>query len=158
MPAQIPITVRPATAGDLPALIALEKDSLTAAHWSEKEYSRACAANDPVILVAESKDRSRMLIGFIFARIIGDNWELENIVIAKAAQGQGIGSQLLGDFLDIARQKSAQNIFLEVRASNLTAILLYKRFGFEQDAVRKLYYSNPEEDAFLFHLSLRDAT
>jgi ribosomal-protein-alanine N-acetyltransferase len=38
---------------------------------------------------------------------------------------------------------------LEVRRSNLPAISLYERMGFELAGVRRNYYTNPDEDALI---------
>ena len=45
-----------------------------------------------------------------------------------------------------------QEIFLEVRISNIPAISLYRRLGFTVKGVRKSYYSEPTEDAYIMSL------
>lgn len=54
------------------------------------------------------------------------------------------------------RRASAESVLLEVRASNEPALALYTSMGFRQVGLRKRYYSNPEEDAVLMTLTLRD--
>ena len=48
-----------------------------------------------------------------------------------------------------AKERGACSIALEVRESNMGAISLYKEFGFRQEAVRRKYYQEPEEDAVI---------
>ena len=48
-----------------------------------------------------------------------------------------------------ARDSQAEEITLEVRASNEPAIRLYKACGFQTEAVRKRYYTHPVEDALI---------
>ena len=40
-------------------------------------------------------------------------------------------------------------IFLEVRVSNLPALSLYRQLGFTVKGIRKDYYSEPKEDAYI---------
>ena len=49
--------------------------------------------------------------------------------------------------------------FLAVRPSNLAAIRLYQRVGFEQIGIRRGYYQAPDgrEDAIVLKLMLRQA-
>ena len=49
--------------------------------------------------------------------------------------------------------EGAQSSFLEVRASNLAAQDLYRKFGFEESGVRRRYYRDNDEDAILMTLS-----
>jgi len=100
------------------------------------------------------KPQKMVVIGFLIARAVGRDWEIENILVAKGHQRQGIGGKLLGRFVERARAESAEKIFLEVRESNRAAIALYATTGFEEHGRRKCYYSSPEEDALLLRLTI----
>jgi ribosomal-protein-alanine N-acetyltransferase len=156
-----PTTIRDASFADIPQILMLERSSATAAHWTEADYARILAGNDRgdyllkgVVLVAEASVPTNAILGFIVARAVGRDWEIENIVIAAVAQRAGHGSRLLRALIDRVRKESAEKILLEVRASNHAAIAMYKKSGFEQDGCRKNYYSNPDEDALLLRLVL----
>ena len=43
-------------------------------------------------------------------------------------------------------------ISLEVRKSNIPAIKLYEKFGFEKVGTRKDFYRKPQEDALIYTL------
>lgn len=109
-----------------------------------------------VVLVAESGDGT--LIGFLAGRRIGDEWDLENIVVEASRQKQGVAARLLSAFIDLAGRERAKAIHLEVRSSNVAAVALYSKFGFVQNGGRKAYYSDPVEDAMLFSLSLENSS
>ena len=49
----------------------------------------------------------------------------------------------------MAEENGCEDISLEVRISNKKAINLYEKYGFIQINVRKSYYANPIEDAYL---------
>lgn len=145
--------IRPATPADIPAMIVLEKQAATAAHWSTSQYEAAFSreARARVILVVEEESS---LQGFIAGRAVCKEGEIENIVVAAPAQRRGLGSRLLGEFLGLARVRGAAGVFLEVRESNLAARRLYEKWAFVESGRRKSYYREPEEDAIVCHLNL----
>lgn len=85
---------------------------------------------------------------------IAAEWELENIVIVPAERRRGLANQLLEVLVAAARSTNSESLFLEVRESNLAARSLYEKAGFQLTGSRKSYYSNPPEDAVLYHLRL----
>ncbi len=79
-----------------------------------------------------------------------------NITVRPESQRQGIGSKLMKHFLQLARRHNADIAMLEVRPSNVSAISLYEKMGFNEIGVRRNYYPADEgrEDALLLALSL----
>ena len=152
-----------ATSADVRAITELTQRSPAAAHWTEEQYSAAIqAADEPfdrVMLVARevSDQETSPVLGFVVARHLPPEWELENIVVSPASQRQGIGRRLLRSLLERALETTSEAIFLEVRASNRAAQSLYESVGFCQTGRRRLYYSNPSEDAILYRLTLGDS-
>lgn len=82
--------------------------------------------------------------------------ELLNIAVAAAHQRRGLGGKILGRVCEIAAAQHLDRIFLEVRASNLPAIALYRRAGFGQVGLRRGYYRNAagSEDALVMACEL----
>ncbi|HEY9619771.1 MAG TPA: ribosomal protein S18-alanine N-acetyltransferase [Crinalium sp.] len=64
-------------------------------------------------------------------------------------QRQGLGQALLYALMVSARQRKLEWITLEVRASNQTAIALYRKFGFQDVGTRRHYYQDTGEDALI---------
>jgi ribosomal-protein-alanine N-acetyltransferase len=143
--------IRRATATDVPAMIALERTAATAAHWSAEQYQIAFSDQVPsrVVLVIEEE---AVVQGFIAGRALDGEWEIENIAIAEPARRRGLGTRLLGEFLDLARGQGANTVYLEVRESNLAARRLYEKWAFVERGRRKLYYRGPEEDAIVYQM------
>lgn len=79
-----------------------------------------------------------------------------NICVHPDYQNCGYGRILLHYLLGVARQKSVEEILLEVRPSNKSAIRLYHNLGFNQIGVRRNYYpaKNGRENALMFGLTL----
>ncbi len=144
--------VRAATAADIPAMMRLVSHSATAAQWSRTQFDQMFGGDGPqrIALVIEE---SVGLQGFLIARQVVDEWEIENIAIAGAARRRGLGTRLLGTFLDHARTQRASAVFLEVRESNHAARWLYEKWAFVESGRRAAYYSQPQEDAIVYRLS-----
>ena len=51
--------------------------------------------------------------------------------------------------LNLCKKNNVIDINLEVRASNIKAQNLYKKFGFIEEGIRKKYYEDNKEDAIL---------
>jgi ribosomal-protein-alanine N-acetyltransferase len=158
-------------------MLDLERQCPEAAHWSRRQYEDLFGAlgDGPrrlFLVVEESAEAaehrtesptgagsssSRLVfrtLGFLIAREINPEWELENIVVAPATRRKGLATRLLTALLDRARETNSERVFLEVRESNQAAGAFYARLGFEQSGRRKLYYANPPEDAVLYRLTL----
>ncbi|MGA8202842.1 MAG: GNAT family N-acetyltransferase [Candidatus Sulfotelmatobacter sp.] len=159
--------VRSANHADIPAMIALNDQSATAAHWSLQQYESLFAdfdrpLSEHLILVAEDVSETpaatasgeHRILAFLVARRVAKEWELENIVVAAGSRRRGLGSRLLEDLIKQARTKDVTSIFLEVCQSNLGARAFYNNLGFVEFGSRKSYYSHPSEDAVLYRLSL----
>jgi len=144
--------VRPATPADIPAMMRLSRHSATAAYWSREQYDCVFGGEAPrrVALVIEE---AAGLQGFLVAKVIAAEWEIENIAIAGTARRRGLGTRLLGEFLDQVRLEDAAAVFLEVRESNVAARALYEKWAFTESGKRIRYYTQPEEDAIVYRLS-----
>jgi ribosomal-protein-alanine N-acetyltransferase len=145
--------IRPAIPTDIPAMMALERHAATAAHWSKEQYEIALSGERPsrVVLIIEEDAGVQ---GFIAGRALGAEWEIENIAVVGPARRRGLGTRLLGEFLDLAQGRDAKAVFLEVRESNHAGRRLYKKRAFVESGRRKHYYREPEEDAIVYRLDL----
>jgi ribosomal-protein-alanine N-acetyltransferase len=147
------MNIRVGRSGDLGAMVALERSSPTAAHWPESFYAELFekGAAERISLVVEEEGELR---GFLVARVIGDECELENVVVAESSQRRGLGSKLIRTLIDEVGDRKVARIFLEVRESNLAARALYLKCGFAISGRRASYYADPREDAVLYTLRL----
>lgn len=154
--------IRKATAADIRSMMDMAAESATAAHWTERQYKdliSPAAQVDRLAVVAEGSPVSdpampaERLLGFLIARFQAPECELENIVVSRAAQRKGIGSQLLHALLRVAYETNCESVFLEVRDSNQAGRAFYEKLGFKMEGRRKSYYFDPDEDAILYRLS-----
>lgn len=94
----------------------------------------------------------RKIIGFIIYSEIYERAEIVDIIIEPAYRNKGYAKSLIKRFLDVLN-KSVNNVTLEVNSSNINAINLYKKLGFEIVAIRKKYYDG--KDGYLMKKDLR---
>lgn len=135
-------------------MLLLERQVSAAAHWSEEQYQRLFQPGgaDRLALVAE--DAKNGVLGFLVARQVAPDWELENIVVTPAARRNGLGKRLVEALLAKARETNSAAVFLEVRESNASARALYEKADFQETGRRKSYYGDPTEDAILYRRGL----
>lgn len=74
-----------------------------------------------------------------------------NVCVRPELQGRGLARRMLDHLLERARAVRTQTVFLEVRASNASALRLYQAAGFCEIGVRYGYYpaAKGREDAIV---------
>ena len=95
-----------------------------------------------------------LVVGYIFGRIIYDEFHLVNIAVPSEYLRRGIGRKLIQLIISRVISHDIKVILLEVSSKNISAQKCYKSLGFTQMGVRKDYYSK-EDDAILYNLDLK---
>mgnify|MGYP001624143185 FL=1 len=98
-------------------------------------------------------EENNKIIGFATYSIIYERGEIVDIIIKPKMRFRGYGSKLLNFIVEMIRKNGCVNITLEVNSTNVAAINLYNKLGFEVVAVRKKYYG--ENDGYLMKKDLR---
>lgn len=104
--------------------------------WTEGMLRDCFLANDEVYGVVLNKK----IIAYVIVRYVLDEAEILNITVDKQFRRQGYGQALLEAILKMAQQRSIQKVYLEVRATNFSALNLYEKLGFKKIGERKDYY------------------
>jgi ribosomal-protein-alanine acetyltransferase len=148
------MTLRPATAADLDAIMTLERASFPTDAWSDAMMREELASRHSRYLVLEEAGR---LIGYGGIRAVqgGSDADIQTIALAASARGRGRGRGLLRSLLIEAGERGAREVFLEVRADNPVAQALYVSEGFAEIARRPHYYQPDGVDAIVMRLDLR---
>jgi Acetyltransferases len=151
--------VRAAVAADLAAVVAMERATAEAPHWSEAEYAAAIGGGGGYVrrrlFVAEADG---VVIGFAVGKVAGDLAELESIAVDLRMRRGGVGRALCVAVMECCREERAATVELEVRAASAEAIGLYQGLGFICVGQRPRYYSEPVDDAVLMRLDLQRST
>lgn len=143
------VRVRPASAADVGRLVEIAAHSVTAAQWNQNQYVQLFAPSPVQNRLALVVEQDGEVVGFIVGRVNHNECEIENVAVHGLARRHGLGSRLLGEFLDQVRSRGAGEIWLEVRESNLAARALYEKWAFVETGRRKQYYHEPLEDALI---------
>lgn len=128
--------------------MAIERACPNAAHWARLQYEELFGdESNRVVFVAEM---GAEIAGFLVARRVAEEYDIENIAVMPAAQRQGLGRALLEHFVNVATHENVGRIFLEVRESNAGARALYEKCYFAEMGRRRGYYTDPVEDAIVY--------
>ncbi|NLP35377.1 MAG: ribosomal protein S18-alanine N-acetyltransferase [Clostridiales bacterium] len=142
------MVIRNMTESDLIEISRIEQD-IFSEPWSKEDFCKALKDANNGYLVAEVQGR---IAGYCGYWGIPPEGFIYNVAVRKEFRRQQIGYQLLGKLLDKAKKNGIKAFTLEVRSSNVPAINLYKRLGFEEAGIRKDFYSKPTEDAVIMWL------
>lgn len=141
-----PLVVRTARADDLDEVVAIETASF-ATPWSRKTFGNLLARPNAVVLAAI--DPRERLVGYAVLWFAGREGELGNVAVHPEARGRGVADRLMASVLDVAAERGAEALFLEVRTGNDAARALYRKHGFDVVGRRPDYYTKPVEDALI---------
>ncbi len=133
------LSVRPADAGDVDAIVDLELVAFPLDPWSEPLVAEGVAGRVPTTsyLVAE---RGAAFVGHAAVSVVQEIAELQRIATVTTARRTGIASALLAAVHDHAAACGAERLLLEVRDDNEPALAFYAGAGFAEIARRAGYY------------------
>ncbi|MES2889165.1 MAG: ribosomal protein S18-alanine N-acetyltransferase [Pseudomonadota bacterium] len=155
------MTPRALTLADLDAVMCIEVqayafpwtrgnfiDSLAAGYWTQGLFGPADGA---------LPGAAPALLAYAWALPGVQEVHLLNLTVAPWAQRRGHARRLLDQAVAWARGQGAEQLWLEVRPSNLAAISLYRGQGFQTVGLRPGYYpaaQGQREDATVMVLAL----
>ena len=145
------LRIRALRSSDVATICQLSED-LGLSRWSDSDLIEELERAESLMLLAELDQQT---VGFIVGRQVPGtdegrfDAEIYNIGVAARFHKKGIGSKLLERFLEWAQVNRVVNVWLEVRAANLSARSFYKRNGFEEIITRKRFYNAPVDDAII---------
>lgn len=141
--------IRKMTEADVPAVGELDRLSFTLP-WPERSFQFEVTSNPASrCLVAEVEGR---VVGAVVAWLLVDELHIATLATHPEFRRQGVAQALLTAVLRRGAQEGAVSSFLEVRAGNLAAQALYRKFGYEVTGLRRRYYRDNDEDAILMTL------
>ena len=136
------ITVRPATAADLPHLLRIEQTCYPPDAWPEDEFTDRLACPESTILVVEQA--GEIVASIIYTREY-HRVHLENVAVLPSARRQGIARLLVQRVIEDLPRLRRKHLLLEVRKSNQAAQSCYRQLGFRDKRVKPGYYEDGED-------------
>lgn len=136
---------------DIDQILKIEELSF-ATPWTRQSFENELNLNQfAVYLVLEKEGQ---IVGYCGMWLIVDEAHITNIAVLPEFRGQKLGEGILSMVMDIARQRGAKTMTLEVRVSNEVAQSLYRKLGFMNGGIRKNYYTDNYEDALVMWVTL----
>lgn len=108
------------------------------------------AVNDSECSGSRQEELPRRVVGYAAVLCAADEGNLVSIAVEEDCRQMGIATELLDIAYDMALERGVTSINLEVRESNMSAISMYEKEGFERVGKRPNFYRNPTEDALLY--------
>jgi ribosomal-protein-alanine N-acetyltransferase len=133
---------RPLRDGDVAYVAALEAQ-IHAAPWTPGNFRDALAAG----YCASVGEREGRIVAYGVLMLAPGEAQILNLSVVPDSRREGLGRELLRRFIDDAHRLGAEQIFLEVRVSNIAAIALYASEGFAIVGRRDGYYPALAEGA-----------
>lgn len=140
---------------DLDDVVSIENASFSKP-WSRNMFLRELELKMSRNLVAKITKKSKTHIaGYITYWIVADEIHLQKIATGNDYRRSGISSRLMKEMIRKSADNECNWCTLEVGALNESAINLYKKFGFNVQGVRPLYYAERDEDALIMGADLK---
>ena len=136
------MTIREWRYEDILKISQLEKEIFSDEAWSFKTL--ATVFKMPTFLSVLCEDGGE-IAGYGGVTVAADSADIGNIAVAENYRGGGIGTALLQNLCERAKEKGAEKVFLEVRVSNSEAMRLYLKCGFAGAYARTRYYPDGED-------------
>ena len=134
---EITIEVTSMIEDDISAVLQIEHQSFISP-WSERTFCEGISGKYP----------------HAHFMVVDGDCHITNLAVSPDFRRLGVAKYMLAKSLDQMKILGGRKVFLEVRASNIAAQKLYREFGFRINNIRKKYYSDNGEDAYI--LWIRD--
>lgn len=138
---------------DLPSILEIEKE-LFSSPWKEEDFLFELTQNPfahYTVLLEQDE-----IVGYIGYWLKEPYVEITNVAVRSSYQRQGYAKKLVASCIEEGIKSGSAIFTLEVRFSNIPAIQLYESFGFKSVTVRKNYYTDPIEDAYLMMKEVKE--
>jgi len=115
--------------------------------WSVGLYLAELRREQDRLYVVARLDQQ--VVGFAGLLLQGPDGHVTTLSVDAAHRGRRLGTRLMLVLARHAIAVGAENLTLEVRATNEPAIALYRAFGLAPAGIRKNYYADLGEDALV---------
>lgn len=151
--------LRRANTDDVGAIMEIEHASFGNDAWTARGMRSEVANPQCHYLVAHKSGFPGVIEGYagLFCPRGAPASDVQTIAVSASARRAGLGRLLVQSLIAEARDRGATQVFLEVRADNPGAKVLYGELGFVEIAVRIAYYQPDGVDAIVMRLEIQPA-
>ena len=141
------IFITPMTKDDIEDVVTIEAEAYGEHHWSKSSFYEELNNNLAKYYIA--KTASGETVGYAGTWHIIDEGHITTIAVKKDYMRKHIGEAIIVKILEDCYKEGIKYLTLEVRVSNIAAIGLYTKYGFNSLGTRKGYYQDNNEDALI---------
>lgn len=149
---EIRVHVRWMVRRDFPEVLSIEQ-SCFEFPWKEEDFLHCLRQRNCIGMVAEYEGR---VVGFMIYEVPKNRIHLLNIATAPDFQRQGVARQMVQKLVGKLANQRRSRIVLEVRETNLPALVFFRSLGFRAVIVLKNFYDEMDEDAYVMQYRLSD--
>ncbi len=144
-------------ADELEPILVIEQNSFRRP-WGRISFEGELSCQNACNFIAKSSEKGngQQVIAYAFLRLVVDELHILKIAVSPAWREKGIATRLLERCLKRGAEMGATSVHLEVRPSNIPAVGLYEKLGFEVIGRRHNYYSDSKEDALVMIKNLKE--
>lgn len=139
------IIVRKMTKDDIEGILEIENLCFPMP-WSKGAIEAELKNQLSYYVVVEVENKIAAYAGTWF---ILDEAHITNVAVHPDYRGKKFGNMVMEALFEESKRRSVVSMTLEVRKSNQIAQNLYKKYGFKLSGIRKEYYTDNKEDAFI---------
>jgi ribosomal-protein-alanine N-acetyltransferase len=114
--------------------------------WRDEDFIRCLRQRNCIGTVAEYNNR---VVGFMVYELNKTKIHILNFAVDHRFRRLGVGTQLMAKQIEKLATKSRERITLEVRETNLSGQLFFRKMGFRAVNILRGYYEDTPEDAYL---------
>jgi ribosomal-protein-alanine N-acetyltransferase len=142
---------------DIEPILKIDQDSFRLP-WSHILFENELLQQQSCNWVVRSTEpqNGTPIIGYAVLRLITNELHIFRIAVTPTWRRQGIASWVIKQCFSKGLEVGAKSVYLEVRPSNIPAVKLYYKLGFETIATWPNYYTDTKEDALVMKKYLKE--
>ncbi len=141
------IHIRKMTRDDVDAVVKIEEEAYGKHHWARSSFYDEMSNNLARYYIAQTSDGE--IVGYAGTWHIIDEGHITTIAVKNDYLRNHIGESIVREIIEDCYRDEVKYLTLEVRVSNIPAIKLYEKYGFQSLGTRKGYYQDNNEDALI---------
>src|SRR6476661_5337109 len=151
---QVRVHIRWMIRRDMPEVLQTEQQSFEYA-WNEEDFLRCLRQRNCIGMVAEQGEK---VVGFMIYELHKNKLHILNFAVHPHWRRMSVGAQMVAKLISKLSSHRRTRITLEVRETNLTAQLFFRKQDFKAIRVLRAFYEDSGEDAFLMQYRLAGDT
>ena len=149
---QVRVHIRWMIRRDMAEVLAAEQQSFDYS-WTEEDFLRCLRQRNCIGMVAEHDEK---VVGFMIYELHKTRLHILNFAVHPAWRRMAVGAQMVAKLISKLSSHRRTRITLEVRETNLTAQLFFRKQDFKAIRVLRNFYEDSGEDAFLMEYRFGD--